>query len=186
MNSIALAAGVIDAEVQAAGKQGDPEWLAGATMAYVQARVRPWREAERIAAGYGFTTYPATILSSESGYCGSCIMAWRGILALHGVETRQISLMWQTPMHEGPVGHVCGEAYWDGGWHFFDVMLGTLWYEGEVLPWERVRLNPNEAALRISNAAAIRYTGFEDWFASDPFAYLQVEPLIIEYVLEDE
>lgn len=181
MNTVASAAGVVGSEVRAAGKEGDPEWLAGAAMIYVQARVRPWREAERIEAGLGFTPYPE-ILATESGYCGSCVLVWRGILAAHGVETRQIGLMWETPMHEGPVGHVCAEARWGRGWHFFDVMTGTVWHDGEILPWERVRLNPDEAALRISNATSNRYTAYEDWFAADPFAYVHVEPLKIDYL----
>jgi hypothetical protein len=182
VNSIAFAAGVIAAEVRAAEKEGDPEWLAGAAMCYVQARVRPWREAERIAAGYGFTTLPATILSSESGYCGSCVLVWRGILHEHGIETQQLCLSWTIEAEPFEVGHVCGEAFWGDGWHFFDVMTGTLWYDSEVLAWEQVRLNPDEKDLRVSNEASIRYTGFESWFADDPFAYLHVEPLEIEYV----
>lgn len=177
MKQIQIAAEIIRAEVG----RDDPEWVAGAAMCYVQARVRPWREAARIGEGHGFTPYP-DILSSESGYCGSCILVWRGILDEHGIETRQVGLMWETPLHDGPVGHVCGEAFWDGGWHFFDVMTGTVWHDEEILPWERVRLNPDEQALRISNEAAIRYTAFESWFADDPFAYLHVEPLEVEYV----
>ncbi len=177
MNQIQIAAEIIRAEVG----HDDPEWIAGAAMCYVQARVRPWREASRIADGYGFTAYP-DILPSESGYCGSCILVWRGILREHEIQTQQIGLTWDTPLHDGPVGHVCAEAFWDGGWHFFDVMTGTVWRDEEILPWEAIRLNPDEQALRISNEAAIRYTAFESWFADDPFAYLHVEPLKIEYV----
>jgi hypothetical protein len=187
VSKIQIAAAIVEAEVAAAGRADDPEWIAGSAMCYVQARVRPWRETQRIAAGFGFTVPASSILAFESGYCGSCILAWRAILAEHEIKTRQIGLMWTSEMEPYQVGHVCAEAYWDDAWHFFDVMTGTVWRDDDgILPWERVRLNPDEESLRISNEASIRYTSYEEWFAADPFAYLHVEPLTIEYLVDDE
>lgn len=182
MNEIQIAAGIVGAEVAAVGKAGDPEWIAGAAMCYTHPRVRGWREKQRIEAGFGFTIWPATILASESGYCGSCVLVWRSILEQHGIKTRQIGLTWNSQIYGGPVGHVCAEAHWNKEWHFYDVMSGTHWYDNGVLSWDQIRGNENEAALRISDESAIRYAPYDPWFAVDPFAYIHVEPLEVKYV----
>lgn len=149
-------------------------------MCYVQSHVRGWREDERVAAGAGFTTWPPAILGLGSGYCGGTVLAWRAILGEMGIATRQYNFSWALGRM---VGHVCGEAFWGDRWHFFDVHNGTVWGSDRgLLGWDQIRLNPDEARMRISNAAWIRYSGFASWFAADPFAYLTIEPLGVEIV----
>ena len=181
MNHVQMAAAIVRSEAAAAQRSDDPAWLAGAAMCYTQSRVRRWREDERVAAGFGFSVWPSDILASGSGYCGSVIMAWRAILTEIGLPSRRINLRWDGP-DLSRVGHVCGEVSWDDEWHFYDVQNGTLWMDGDrVLAWPQIRLNKCERDLRISNEAWMRFTGNEDWFAADPFAYLMVEPLEVRY-----
>jgi hypothetical protein len=174
VNHVDIDADSVRAEV---GDRTDPEWLAGAAMCLVQARVRGWREKERVSVGKGFTDYAPDILATGSGYCGSAVIAWRAILDVLGIQTRRVEFSW------GEVGHACAEAFWNERWHFFDIQNGTLWInEDQVLGWDQVRLNPDEKAMRVSNAAWVRYSGYEPWFAADPFAYLTVKTCVVKVV----
>lgn len=175
MNHVEIAAALVRAEV--AGHP-TPEWLAGAAMCLVQNQVRRWREFDRIAAGAGFTNYAPAILASGSGYCGSTIIAWRAILEVLGFRSRQIEVYWDE------TGHVIAEAFWDDRWHLFDVQGGATWIEdGEVLDFEHVLGHPDEGAVRVFNAASLRYSWTD--LDRDPFTYLHVKPLTVKVIPEE-
>jgi len=44
------------------------------------------------------------------------------------------------------LGHSCAQAYYDGGWHYFDLTwAGIFMRKGVVLSWEEIRSNPEDA-----------------------------------------
>lgn len=57
-------------------------------------------------------------------------------------------------------GHSCVQAYWDGQWHFLDVMYaGAFLRDGKVLSWDEIRADPEAAVagMLVFQATLDRY-----------------------------
>lgn len=148
-------------------KRGDAEAICVWAVNMVQSKVRGHREEDRVAYKSGFTVYPPAILATGSGFCGSCVIAWRAILGrFEEIEdTRQIGFYMNSNRT-----HVAAEALYDGGWHFFDVQTGAFWQrKGFVLGVEELRtLTKRERRrLLVENSLWTRYNGI-----ANPYEYL--------------
>jgi hypothetical protein len=79
--------------------------------------------------------------ASRSGVCAERSMLMIKALRRYGIRGR----LWN--FYDYPFGHSCVQAWYDGGWHFFDPTYGGYFTgpDGEVLSWEQVQADPDSA-----------------------------------------
>jgi hypothetical protein len=116
------------------------------------------------------------ILSSQAGICGSAAIAYAGIAARLGLETRSVQFYY-------PAGdsHVAVEVRYGGSWHYYDPTWGAVYLQGDdVLGIEEARALPDPALALHSDttlfwAAVMAPSGYPNLEAmTDPATRVEI------------